>query len=127
MASLIYLDTHVVAWLYAGRIDLLSGPARRLLEERELLVSPIVLLELEYLFESGRTGEPAAPVLRALEEEIGLGVCDLPFLRVVERALRQDWTRDPFDRLIVSQAEVRGVPLLTKDLQMRQHFEEAVW
>ena len=56
---MIYADTHVVAWLYAGRPDLIPPRARRLIEDNPLLVSPMVALELEYLFETGRTSEPA--------------------------------------------------------------------
>lgn len=58
---MIYLDTHVLVWLYAGRPDLLPAGARALIDANALLVSPIVALELQYLHETGRTNEPAAP------------------------------------------------------------------
>jgi len=48
----IYLDTHVVVWLYSGELSLLSEKACQLIEENELLISPLVLLELQYLFET---------------------------------------------------------------------------
>ena len=70
MAAVIYADTHVVAWLYAGRVDLIPPRARALLEDRPLLVSPMVALELEYLFETGRTREPARVVLQALGRDM---------------------------------------------------------
>ncbi len=110
MAPLIYLDTHVVAWMFAGRTDLIPEKARFLLDQHDLLISPAVKLELQYLFEIRRTAEPAKTVLEALGREVGLKVCDLPFAEVVEVALAQSWTRDPFDRLIVSQAALRGAP-----------------
>ncbi len=124
---MIYLDTHLVAWLYAGRTDLLPQRVRRLLNEEEPLISPMVTLELQYLFEIGRTAEPAMPVVEALRESIGLEVCDLSFAQVVARSLSEDWTRDPFDRLIVSQAAVRASRLLTKDATIQQNYSEAVW
>ena len=127
MAALIYLDTHVTAWLYAGRVELFPGAARARLESSDLLVSPMVLLELQYLFEVGRSREPATNVVEALREEIGLAVCDRPFARVVQAALDQDWTRDPFDRLIVSQAALGEAPLLTKDRAIHDHYAQAVW
>ena len=127
MAPLIYLDTHVAAWMYAGRIDLLPAGVQSLLEEHDLLISPAVELELQYLFEVRRTAEPAATVVAALEREVGLTVCDLPFRKVVEVALTQSWTRDPFDRLIVSQAALRGLSLLNKDRLIRESFSPAVW
>lgn len=127
MAPLIYLDTHVVTWMFAGRLDLFPARVRVLLDESELLISPAVKLELQYLFEVRRTAEPAKVVLESLGREVGLKVCDLPFSDVAEIALSLDWTRGPFDRLIVSQAELRGAPLITKDCLIRDQFPRAVW
>ena len=127
MAALIYLDTHVVTWLRAGRTDLLPELARRLLEENELLISPFVVLELQYLFEIQRASEPAEVVLAALTRDVGLEVCELPFFEVARMALGQSWTRDPFDRIIVSQAALRNAPLLTRDQVIRDHYSQPVW
>jgi PIN domain nuclease of toxin-antitoxin system len=124
---MIYLDTHVVAWLYAGDVDLLPFPVRDLLEREDLTISPMVEFELQYLYESGRTTEAGRVVVDALEEEIGLARCGLPFARVAVAALREDWTRDPFDRMIVAQASARRLPLLTKDQTIRDHYDQAIW
>ncbi len=127
MATVIYADTHVAAWLYAGRTDLIPPRARALLEDRPVLVSPMVALELEYLFETGRTAEPARTVLEALSRDIGLRLCDLPFPDVAAAAVRQSWTRDPFDRIIVAQAALRRAPLVTRDADIRAHYDRALW
>lgn len=127
MASLIYLDTHVLVWLYAGRLDLFPDAARDRIDQSELLVSPMAILELEYLFEVGRISRPASKIVDALRAEIGLAECDLPFAAVVRRALAQTWTREPFDRLIVAQAEARGVRLLTRDETILANCDSAVW
>ncbi|HYO11663.1 MAG TPA: PIN domain-containing protein [Thermoanaerobaculia bacterium] len=127
MASLIYLDTHVAAWMFAGRIDLLPAGVQASVEEHDLLISPAVVLELQYLFEIQRTAEPARMVVEALRREVGLKICDLPFSQVTEIALDQSWTRDPFDRLIVSQAILREAPLLTRDRAIRDNCSLARW
>jgi len=60
---MIYLDTHVVIWLYARKGEGLSTRARRLIEdEPEIAISPMVLLELDYLHEIGRTTLGSTPV-----------------------------------------------------------------
>jgi len=60
---MIYLDTHVVLWLYLRKGDGLSERARQLIEyEPEILISPMVLLELDYLHEIGRTTLGSTPV-----------------------------------------------------------------
>jgi PIN domain nuclease of toxin-antitoxin system len=127
VAALIYADTHVVAWLYAGRPDLIPPRARTLIEDNPLLVSPMVALELEYLFETGRISEPARVVLQALGRDIGLRLCDLPFADVAGAAMRQSWTRDPFDRIIVAHAALRRTSLITEDATIRAHYDRALW
>jgi PIN domain nuclease of toxin-antitoxin system len=124
---MIYLDTHVVAWLYAGRTDLLPPLARSLIEGNDLLVSPMVALELQYLFEIERISVEPNEILDALGRELQLKECNLPFRDVVNASLRESWTRDPFDRLIVGQANLRGAPLLSKDETIRANYSDAVW
>lgn len=124
---MIYLDTHVVVWLYAGDTDRLSVPAREHIESDALLVSPIVQLELTYLKELGRITADSALILETLEQSIGLGLCHQPFLRVVVESIGQHWTRDPFDRLIVAQARVSGAKLITKDRTIRENYAHSVW
>jgi len=127
VAAVTYLDTHVAAWLYAGRVDLLPAAVRKRLDEDDLFISPAVTLELQYLFEIGRTSQPGAQVVDALTRQIGLQVCQQPLSEVVAAALKLSWTRDPFDRLIVGQAIVRNAGLLTKDRNVRRHFQGAFW
>lgn len=127
MASVIYLDTHVVAWLFAGEHSHLSRSARLAIESHGLLISPAVLLELEYLYETKRTHTAGAAVVDDLRERIGLRVCELGFEAVARAALGQRWTRDPFDRLIVGQAAIQSAPLLTKDRRIRRHYSPAMW
>jgi PIN domain nuclease of toxin-antitoxin system len=124
---MIYLDTHVLLWLHAGLIERFTSRGRRLLEENDLLISPCVKLELQYLFEIGRSSVPAGQVYADLDAQVGLKVCELPFDTVVNRALGIDWTRDPFDRLVTAHALCRGIPLLTKDKILRRRVKLAVW
>ncbi len=124
---MIYLDTHVVIWLYAGLEEKFSQQARALINQHDLLISPIVRLEVQYLYEVGRITVDARAIIDDLEERIGLQICDAPFDQVVSRSMALSWTRDPFDRLIVAQAQVGWEPLLTKDETIRSHFPNAIW
>jgi PIN domain nuclease of toxin-antitoxin system len=127
MEPVIYLDTHVVAWLYAGAIDRISPYGAGLIRDNQIRISPIVRLELQYLYEIDRVKMPASEVVSSLQGEIGLAICDRPFALVVEAAEQLAWTRDPFDRLIVAQAGIGENPLLTKDEIIREHYRAAVW
>ncbi len=127
MASVVHLDTHVAAWLYAGRTDLFPDRARDLLENEELIVSPMVRLELQYLFEVGKTTQPAEAVMAALHRQLDVRFCGLSFDSVTNAAATLDFTRDPFDRLIVAQADVAEAPLVSKDRGIRAAYPRAVW
>jgi PIN domain nuclease of toxin-antitoxin system len=127
VAAVIYLDTHVVAWLYAGRDDLLSDRVLELLETEGLMVSPMVGLELTYLHEVGKTTRTGKVIIQDLQERLGVRVCDWPFGAVILSAMEQSWTREPFDRVIVGHAAAAGRPLVTKDRSIHQHYRAAVW
>jgi len=123
----IYLDTHVVVWLYSGDISLLSEKACQLIEENKLLISPLVMLELQYLFEIKRITVEPTVIFDSLAESIGLQKCRSSFARVITEAMRISWTRDPFDRIITATAMINQAVLLTKDQVIRQEYELATW
>ena len=127
MGDLIHLDTHVVVWLFTGDLDLFSPQVRWDLEESELLISPVVRLELQYLREIDRISVGAREVTENLQRTIGLQISDTPFDQVISEALLNTWTRDPFDRIITAQANLGEHRLLTKDQKIRDHYERAYW
>lgn len=126
MEAVVALDTHVVAWLYADDRDRLR-PVLKRLTASDLVISPIVTLELEYLREIGRLRVGGQEIVSDLVARVGLRLSMAPMAQVVGHALGLSWTRDPFDRIIVAQAIADGVPLLTKDSTIREHFPHAVW
>lgn len=100
---------------------------RKLVESEEPFVSPIVELELTYLYEVGRVTEPAAAPLAALRRSIDLRISDVSFTALVQAAVELSWTRDPFDRLIAAHAIVAGAPLITADHTILDHLPLATW
>jgi PIN domain nuclease of toxin-antitoxin system len=124
---MIYLDTHAVVWLYSGDVDRFPVGAREALENDDIGASPVVLLELQYLWETGRIREEGHVIASRLSGMIGLRIVEQSFTAVVQESMRQNWTRDPFDRFIASQAILEGVPLLTKDKTIRRHCSLAFW
>ena len=115
-------------WLCQKQLDKLTGPAAAAIEESELLVSPMVLLELEYLYEIKRILQPPQALLSQLETQIGLRLCNHSFPAIVQTALLETWTRDPFDRVIVAHARSNGYsPLVTSDDRIRANYPRTVW
>jgi PIN domain nuclease of toxin-antitoxin system len=93
---LIYLDTHIVVWLYAGLTEKFSNLAKSLINEHDLYISTIVRLELKYLYEIERFATLPEIILLDLKNRLGLGICKKDFNESVSQALGMDWTRDPF-------------------------------
>ena len=122
-----YLDTHVLVHLFFGELNKLGAAARRAIDRDDLLASAASVLELELLHEIGRMKPTGSKLVATLADDIGLRVCHLPFRTVVEHALTEGWTRDPFDRLIVANAKAAGAPLVTKDQRIHDHYSRALW
>ena len=122
-----YLDTHVLLRLYLGHSHKLSPAARKAIDEEDLLVSPAAVLELELLLEIGRLDPSAITLIGALEKDLGVRICELPFYRVVQHALKERWGRDPFDRLIVANAKAREATLVTQDEKILRNYSHAIW
>jgi PIN domain nuclease of toxin-antitoxin system len=124
---MIYFDTHAVVALYKD-IDLLGGKARRLLRRHtDFAISPIVCLELQFLYEIQQIKHSPRQIMHHLDSAIGLAICDKPFESVIEFAEGLSWTRDPFDRIIVAHASLDLSPLITKDARIHAHYRKAVW
>lgn len=124
----LYLDTHILVWLYQdGGARLTPQGIRAIDSAEQLLISPMVELELAYLQEISRINCPAATILDCLQRDLGLQTCPQPFAAVIGAALLLDWTRDPFDRIIVAQAAHHDSPLLTADQNIARHYSAALW
>lgn len=56
------------------------------------------------------------------------GFTELPItIQHGEAAAELDWThRDPFDRMLVAQAKVEGLTLVTADRRIREYFQDCL-
>ena len=124
---MIYLDTHIIVWLYGGKIEKLSEQAKELINDHEVIISPVVRLELQYLFEIQRVTDKANEIIFDLSDRIGLKICDKNLNTIVGGALDLSWTRDPFDRIIVANAAIDQNILVTKDQNILENYEKATW
>lgn len=123
-----YLDTNALIWLSDGSLAGLSPKIDQLLQQADLLFSPMVLLELEFLYEIKRSKRPARDIRQKVEYELGVRLCEIPFATIAAAALDEKWTRDPFDRLIVANAKANGFAwLISADETIRKHYPRTVW
>jgi PIN domain nuclease of toxin-antitoxin system len=120
---MILLDTHALLWLDQGH-----KRTRDLAKERRLYVSPVTLLELQMLVDIGRLKHMPDAFERVIADDRWL-IDEPPALRWFQEAADLTFTRDPFDRLILAHARVRGWRLATADraiieqLAPREHVD----
>ena len=124
---MIFLDTHVVIWLYDKILDKLSKDAIQQIEDNDLLITQMVRLELQYLFEIGRIKVTPETIIKDLNKSIGLKVSQMKVEQLFDHAIDYQWTRDVFDRLITAEAEAMGFALITKDKKILENYEKAIW
>jgi PIN domain nuclease of toxin-antitoxin system len=126
----ILLDTHAFLWWIAGDRRL-SARARKLIADgrNELLLSAASGWEVTIKIGLGRIDLPT-PIDQFLGEQLRLnGIEALPIqmahaLSVQRLPLLH---RDPFDRMLVAQARMEKLSILTRDPQISQYDVETLW
>ena len=113
------LDTHFLIWLVLGSKRLAEFPW--LDRHRPWGVSPVSFLEIQFLAEVGRLSVRNPEFTNAVMEDTRFTVDDIPLTTIVRHALPLDWTRDPFDRLLVAHSSARRIAFCTTDRDTRSH------
>lgn len=125
--SITYLDTHIVVWLYAGLTQKLTEAAKKSIENCDIFISQMVRLELQYLFEIDRIKVKPLNIINGLSRSINLKISDCSMGKIVDEALKIDWTRDVFDRIFVAEAKTQKSGLITADKNIRANYKQAIW
>ena len=112
---------------YAGLIDKISETAKQVIEDNDLLISRMVKIELQYLFEIGRITVKPDTMIKSLFNAIGLRVSETPLQQIIEQALKISWTCDVFDRLLSAEAIVIGGGFITADDVIKSNLKLAIW
>jgi PIN domain nuclease of toxin-antitoxin system len=117
------LDTHLLLWA-AGKPQRLSKQARSLIDnpDNELLFSAASLWEVAIKRGLGRKDfQVDARLLR--RGLLDNGYIELPIIsdHVVATESLPSLHKDPFDRILVAQATVEGITLLTTDSLVSQY------
>ncbi|MDR3544234.1 MAG: type II toxin-antitoxin system VapC family toxin [Candidatus Limnocylindrales bacterium] len=127
----VLLDTHAFLWWTSEDGRRLSDRARALLIDpsTDALVSVASAWEIAIKAATGRLeidGEPEAWVPERITR---YGFSPLPVeLAHALRAGRLPLIhRDPFDRLLVAQAQVEGIPIVTSDPSIARYAVEVIW
>lgn len=124
------LDTHAFLWFIGGK-DELSVHARQLMEDasNERYLSVASLWEMAIKVSIGKLKVPL-PLTRLVREHVtGNAIEVLPIEpeHLDEQRKLPFHHRDPFDRLIIAQAIVEEMKLITRDEAFAAYEVRCVW
>ena len=112
------LDTHVLIWWDAGQR--LSAAAAKAIEDAdEVFVSAASAWEIAIKSALGKIS--SARSIADAAAESGFEELPVSFAHSAQLALLPLHHRDPFDRMLVAQAMVEGVTLVTRDPLLMQY------
>jgi PIN domain nuclease of toxin-antitoxin system len=116
--SRLLLDTHIFLWA-AGAPENLSDVARSAIEDptNDVYVSAAVVWEIIIKHALGKLELPAPPAAYLPIRITELGFRELPIRHshAIAVAALPAYHRDPFDRILIAQARIEGMRLLTVD------------
>jgi PIN domain nuclease of toxin-antitoxin system len=111
------LDTHFLIWLVLESKRLANFPW--LDRYRPWGVSPVSFLEIQFLAEVGRLSVSNPEFTSTVMKDRRFIIDDISLETLVGHTLRLEWTRDPFDRLLVAHSLARRVAFCTTDRTIR--------
>lgn len=124
------LDTHTFLW-WVLDVPRLSADARSILEDgaNELLFSAASAYELTIKAETGRLTlpEPAASYIPSRLAANAFESLSVELPHAVRAGSLPSIHRDPFDRMLVAQGQVEGLPILTADPAISRYDVETIW
>jgi PIN domain nuclease of toxin-antitoxin system len=121
------LDTHLVLWWMAGEASRISKKALAALgsDGIEPVVSSVTVWEAAIKRGLGKLDSPD-DLLPQLERA-GVELLPITARHADLVATLPLHHRDPFDRLLVAQATLEGLPLVSDDEWLRRYDIEVVW
>jgi PIN domain nuclease of toxin-antitoxin system len=112
------LDTHIWLWMQAEP-DRLGTTSRALVEDsaNELLLSAASAWEIAIKYRLGKLPLPQEPATYVPDRMRRSGVTPLPVehAHTLRTAELPDLHTDPFDRILIAQAQTLRVPIITVD------------
>ena len=119
------LDTHVVLWWLTDDPVLATDIKDRIDTEPDVYLSPVTLWEIAIKQSLGKLPGPTDLAERVRDAELrelpirhdhAIAAGRLPLIH-----------RDPFDRMLIAQALVEEIPILTVDGRFQRYGVEVIW
>ena len=124
------LDTHAFLWWITDNPMLSSHVCKIISDGRnELFFSAASGWEIAIKAQLGRIKIPDKPEIFISEQMIANAIQSLPIQ--ISHAFHvynlPSHHRDPFDRMLIAQAQLEGLPILTNDPQISRYPVKVIW
>ena len=121
------LDTHAILW-YAQGSNELSSNARSLMENETCYYSILSLWEIALKQKLGKINTSLTM------QDLDAFCKNAGFISIITQPSHVEQTKtldfihkDPFDRLLIAQAQTEGLTIITKDTIIPQYNVKTVW
>jgi PIN domain nuclease of toxin-antitoxin system len=124
------LDTHTLLWCFNAS-PALSSRARRLIENgrNEILVSAASAWEIATKVRLGKlpTGEELVADLDRYLARLGCDALPISLEHAVRAGGLPGEHRDPFDRMLIAQAQMENLPIISNDRIFDTYHVRRIW
>jgi len=124
------LDTHAFLWFSSGDPRLTTSAKELIADlENDLLLSIASVWEMAIKSSLGKLDLPDTleAFLSSAQEHVSFQILPIELSHATYVAALPFHHRDPFDRLLVAQATVEGIPLLSADSRFELYAVERRW
>jgi PIN domain nuclease of toxin-antitoxin system len=124
----VLLDTCTFIWLITGE-QRLTAAARAAIETGEVYLSTVSAWEIVVKFAKGqlRLTEPPDRLVPAARARYGLSTLPIDEASALHVVKLPPLHADPFDRMLVSQAIVHGLTIVTPDPEITRYPARTLW
>lgn len=127
----VLLDTHAFLWWNLSQGSRLSTRAREALEDpaTDGFVSAVSVYEIAMKVARGTLELPTDPSRYVPDRLVrhGFAALSIELPHVLRAGALPLVHRDPFDRLLVAQAQLEGLQIITADPAIAQYDVEVIW
>jgi PIN domain nuclease of toxin-antitoxin system len=124
------LDSHTFIWSYAEKYKLSPTALSEMSKlSNQLYLSIVSIWEIQIKIQAGKFkfDRPFAEIIAEQEEVNGLHLLPINPSHIFELENLPPHHRDPFDRLLISQAMVEGMTLVSFDKHFTQYKADLLW
>lgn len=127
----VLLDTHVFLWWVSDRGRNLTPTARQVIEDptNEVYVSAVTGIEVASKAARGRLELPG-PAEAYVPDRLarhGFAILAIDMPHALRAGGLPQLHRDPWDRLLVAQAQLESMPIVTADPIVGQYDVDVIW